>query len=132
MGRALGKRETGRGGERSWDFLIQLDKDQERAPLSDAVLVASRQFTEMLNRGKLTADCLNVVREICFMWRALTCTEETRVHHANSSCEGLSGWSLKCSLMGCRTFSAQLAEEEKQGRRGEKTDDCRMKNTRSI
>ncbi|KAG0718513.1 hypothetical protein GWK47_052322 [Chionoecetes opilio] len=42
--------------------------------LSDAVLVASRQFKEMLNRGKLTKPSdfsLNIVREICFMWRAL-------------------------------------------------------------
>ncbi|KAG0714791.1 hypothetical protein GWK47_013447 [Chionoecetes opilio] len=49
---------------------IQLDEEQERASLNDAVLVASRQFTEMLNRGKLTRYSdfsLNVVREICFM-----------------------------------------------------------------
>ncbi|KAG0703184.1 hypothetical protein GWK47_024922 [Chionoecetes opilio] len=61
---------------------IQLDEDQERASLSEAVLVASRQFTEMLNCGKLTKPsdfCLNVVREICFMWRALTCTQEIRL-----------------------------------------------------
>lgn len=56
------------------------------------MLVASRQFTEMLNRGKLTKAsdfCLNVVREICFMWRALMCTEETRLLllQANSSRE---------------------------------------------
>ncbi|KAG0715127.1 hypothetical protein GWK47_012673 [Chionoecetes opilio] len=71
---------------------IQLDEEQERVSLSDAVLVASRQFTKMLNRGKLTKPsdfCLNIVREICFMWRALVCTEETRLLllHANSSCE---------------------------------------------
>ncbi|KAG0725573.1 hypothetical protein GWK47_038394 [Chionoecetes opilio] len=69
---------------------IHHNKDQARAPLSDAVLVTSRQFTEMLNRGKLTkpSDCyLNVVREICFMWRALTCTADTRVLQANISCE---------------------------------------------
>ncbi|KAG0729826.1 hypothetical protein GWK47_029541 [Chionoecetes opilio] len=71
---------------------IQLDEEQERVSLSDAVLVASRQFTEMLNRGKLTKPsdfCLNIVREICFMWRALMCTEETRLLllQANSSCE---------------------------------------------
>ncbi|KAG0721800.1 hypothetical protein GWK47_006218 [Chionoecetes opilio] len=32
----------------------QLDEDQERAPLSDAVFVASRHFTELLNCGMLT------------------------------------------------------------------------------
>ncbi|KAG0709956.1 hypothetical protein GWK47_023779 [Chionoecetes opilio] len=72
---------------------IQLDEEQERVSLSDAVLVASRQFTEMLNRGKLTKPsdfCLNIVREICFMWRALMCTEETRLlllQANSSSCE---------------------------------------------
>ncbi|KAG0727943.1 hypothetical protein GWK47_033558 [Chionoecetes opilio] len=71
---------------------IQLDEEQERVSLSDAVLVASRQFKEMLNRGKLTKPSdfsLNIVREICFMWRALMCTEETRLLllQANSSCE---------------------------------------------
>ncbi|KAG0712976.1 hypothetical protein GWK47_001942 [Chionoecetes opilio] len=71
---------------------IQLDEEQERVSLSDAVLVAWRQFTEMHNRGKLTKPsdfCLNIVREICFMWRALMCTDETRLLllQANSSCE---------------------------------------------
>ncbi|KAG0725727.1 hypothetical protein GWK47_038061 [Chionoecetes opilio] len=60
---------------------IQLNEDQERAPFRDAVLVASRHFTEMLNRGKLTKPsdfCLNVVKEICSMWRALMCTSRDK------------------------------------------------------
>ncbi|KAG0716829.1 hypothetical protein GWK47_008723 [Chionoecetes opilio] len=117
---------------------IQLDEDQEHASLSDAVPVASRQFAEMMvNRGKLTKPSdfsLNVVREICFMWRALTCTQETRLLllQANSSCEVFVRVVTQVFVDGVQTFSAQLAEEEKQGRRGEKTDDYRMKNTRSI
>ncbi|KAG0724678.1 hypothetical protein GWK47_040094 [Chionoecetes opilio] len=49
-------------------------------------------FIEMLSRGKLTKPsnfCLNVVREIWFMWRALTGIEETRLLllQANNCCE---------------------------------------------
>ena len=70
---------------------IQLD-EAGHSKLSDCVIVASRRFTEMLNRGRLTKAsdfCFSVVREICFIWRALMCTTETRLLllQANSSCQ---------------------------------------------
>lgn len=71
---------------------LQLDDDQNFSQLSVAMLNASRQFTEMLNRGKLTKPsdfCVNIMSRICFMWRAIMHTDETRrdLLQSNSSIE---------------------------------------------
>ncbi|KAG0702601.1 hypothetical protein GWK47_025057 [Chionoecetes opilio] len=72
---------------------IQLDEEQERVSLSDAVLVASRQFTEMLNRGKLNQN--PQTSPLTSSGRSASCgglscaLKETRLLllQANSSCE---------------------------------------------
>ena len=85
------------------------------SPLSDTELVASRHFTEILNCGKLTKPsyfCLSVVREICFMWKTLMRTEQTRflLLQANSSCEVF--------VVGVQNFQCPACRKGKTGTKG--------------
>ncbi|KAG0721277.1 hypothetical protein GWK47_006485 [Chionoecetes opilio] len=71
-------------GRQWWPSLVRssLTRSRNVSSLTDAVLVASRQFTEMLNRGKLDQALLlllNIVREICFMFEGSHCLSHRAV-----------------------------------------------------